>query len=95
MGLRVVNGYPCHTCAEEAQAKRGYDPRAPETLPGGARSALDGLRDRGVPAAVDKNSRETGAGQAVDALNQLRKAATWQALPLEPGSHGSRLNIVA
>jgi hypothetical protein len=42
--VRVVNGHPCRSCADEAVAKRGLDPSEPKPELRADRSGVDGSK---------------------------------------------------
>jgi hypothetical protein len=78
--MRLVNGYPCRNCADEAFAKRGVDPaRGP---------VADQARARGVPDPTSPDfSRELEKAKALHAPEKAVHAT--------PAHQGLRLNVYA
>ena len=72
--IRVVNGYPCRNCADEARAKRGIDPAHASGPAAGLRegqSAADNARERPEKAAALGVNQPDPSGSVGTRLNLL------------------------
>ena len=70
--IRVVNGYPCRNCADEARAKRGIDPAdpsGPATGPKQGQSVADSARERAEKAAALRVNQPEASGAVGTRLN--------------------------
>ena len=70
--MKIVNGYPCRTCADESLARRGIDPARPEEAQGILSPAEEARRARlQTYAAPDGINRPLATGDRGRIINLL------------------------
>ncbi len=93
MSIEIVNGYPCATCTDVENARKGVDPAHPDQGPDALGKTSDTGAAAGVAASVDAGSDRGPAVTLSGALAQVDPAS--KAEPPQPDGPGQQLDLFA